>query len=181
MFRASSRPSSGAQQPQYQPLVLPLERGDSSAVGRGQPDRPDHDQQHCYHHAHFNWALPTTTCFSTRVSSSGSPQTRRIAWSSIQHFRYSSQFLRFITWRLCTDQHVSGVLTPISRSSTTAVAASGFTLGASWQQCCWSWSARPRPTALLPPRSNDKTRGCYCSCWAPDDGREDARNMLSCT
>jgi hypothetical protein len=25
---------------------LPLERGDSSAVGRG---RPDHDQQHCYH------------------------------------------------------------------------------------------------------------------------------------
>jgi len=25
-----------------------------------------------------------------------------------------------------------------------------------------------------------KTRGCYCS-WAPDDGREDARNMFSCT
>jgi len=25
-----------------------LERGDSSAVGHGQPD---HDQQHCYHHA----------------------------------------------------------------------------------------------------------------------------------
>jgi hypothetical protein len=24
--------------------------------------------------------------------------------------------------------------------------------------------ARPRPTALLPPRSNGKTRGCYCSC-----------------
>jgi hypothetical protein len=35
MFRASSRPSSGAQQLQYQPLVLPSERGDSSAVGRG--------------------------------------------------------------------------------------------------------------------------------------------------
>jgi hypothetical protein len=35
MFRASSRPSSGAQQLQFQPLVLPLERGDSSAVGRG--------------------------------------------------------------------------------------------------------------------------------------------------
>jgi hypothetical protein len=42
-------------------------------------------------------------------------------------------------------------------------------------------SARPRPTALLPPRSNGKTRGCYCSCWAPDDGRKDALNMLSCT
>jgi hypothetical protein len=25
-----------------------------------------------------------------------------------------------------------------------------------------------------------KTRGCYCSCCAPDDGREDALNMLSC-
>jgi hypothetical protein len=31
MFRASSRPSSGAQQLQQQPLVLPLERGGSSA------------------------------------------------------------------------------------------------------------------------------------------------------
>jgi len=40
--------------------------------------------------------------------------------------------------------------------------------------------ARPRPTALLSLRCNSKTRGCYCSCWAPDDGREDARNTLSC-
>ena len=39
MFRASSRPSSGAQQLQWQPLVLPLEGGDSSAVGRGRADR----------------------------------------------------------------------------------------------------------------------------------------------
>jgi len=31
-----------------------------------------------------------------------------------------------------------------------------------------SWSARPL------------TRGCYCSHRAPDDGRENARNMLSC-
>ena len=30
---------------------LPLERGDSSAVGRGRANRPDHDQQHCYHQA----------------------------------------------------------------------------------------------------------------------------------
>ena len=29
---------------------LPLECGDSSAVGRGRAVRPDHDQQHCYHH-----------------------------------------------------------------------------------------------------------------------------------
>jgi hypothetical protein len=32
---------------------LPLERGGSSAVGRGLAgyNRPDHDQQPCYHHA----------------------------------------------------------------------------------------------------------------------------------
>jgi len=29
-------------------MVLPLERGGSSAVGFG---RPDHEKQHCYHHA----------------------------------------------------------------------------------------------------------------------------------
>jgi len=42
--------------------------------------------------------------------------------------------------------NVSGVLKPIIRSSTTAVAASGFTFGAWWKQCCWSWlgqSGRP--------------------------------------
>jgi len=33
---------------------------------------------------------------------------------------------------LFTAQHVSGVLTPIIRSSTTAVAASAFTFGAWW-------------------------------------------------
>ena len=51
IFRASSRPSSGAQQLQQHPLVLPLGRGDSSVAGRGRAARPDHEQQHCYHQA----------------------------------------------------------------------------------------------------------------------------------
>jgi hypothetical protein len=53
MLRASSRPSSGAQQMQKQPLVLPSEGGDSCADVRGRADydRPDHEHQHSYHHA----------------------------------------------------------------------------------------------------------------------------------
>jgi len=35
-------------------------------------------------------------------------------------------------------------------------------------------------TTRLSPRYEGKTRGCYWSRWAPEDGREDARNMLSC-
>jgi len=51
MFRASSCPSSVATTTAVAALVLPLERGDSSAVDRGWAGRPDHDQQHCYHQA----------------------------------------------------------------------------------------------------------------------------------
>jgi hypothetical protein len=36
-----------------------------------------------------------------------------------------------------------------------------------------------RPTALLPPRSNGKPEAATVVV-APDDGHEDARNMLSC-
>jgi len=56
MFWASSRPSSGAQQLQQQPLVLPSDRGDSSAVGRGRaglarpllPPRSEGKIRSCY-------------------------------------------------------------------------------------------------------------------------------------
>ena len=46
-----------------------------------------------------------------------------------------------------------------------------------------SWSRRPAGpttnTTRLSPRYEGKTRGRQCSHWAPDDGRENARYMLS--
>jgi hypothetical protein len=44
---------------------------------------------------------------------------------------------------------------------------------------CW-FTGPTTNTARLSPRYEGKTRGCHCSHWAPDDGRENARNMLSC-
>jgi hypothetical protein len=40
--------------------------------------------------------------------------------------------------------------------------------------------ARPRTQHDCHHVYESKTRGCHCSHWAPDDGRENARNMLSC-
>jgi hypothetical protein len=34
-------------------------------------------------------------------------------------------------------------------------------------------------TAQISPRYEGKIRGCHCSHWAPDNGRENARNLLS--
>jgi hypothetical protein len=51
MFRVYSSPSSEVTTTAVAASGLQSERGGSSAVGRGRAGRPDHDQQHCYHHA----------------------------------------------------------------------------------------------------------------------------------
>jgi hypothetical protein len=69
------------------------------------------------------------------------------------------QSFRFIVCRLNTAQHVSGTIIPIIRSLSTVVAASGFPLergGSSAVGYGQTGPDRPRPTALLPPRSNGK-------------------------
>jgi hypothetical protein len=46
------------------------------------------------------------------------------------------KFSSLLSWRLFTAQHVSGVFLSVIRSSTTAVACSGFTIVSWWQSYC---------------------------------------------
>jgi hypothetical protein len=74
---------------------------------------------------------------------------------------------------------------PSSGATTTVIAASGLPseLGDSSAvgRGRAGRPARPRTTALLPPSSDGKPEAATTVVVAPDDGREDVRNMLSCT
>ena len=72
---------------------------------------------------------------------------------------------------------------PSSGATTTAVAASGLQSELGDSSAVGRGRAgqqpRPRPTALLSPSSDGKPEAAT-AVVVPDDGHEDARNMLSC-
>ena len=75
-------------------------------------------------------------------------------------------------------------LCPSSGATTTAVAASGLPSELGDNNAVVRGRAglpvRPRPTALLSPRSDGKPEAPTAVVVAPNDGHENARNMLSC-
>jgi hypothetical protein len=72
---------------------------------------------------------------------------------------------------------------PLS-GATTALAASGLTSelrdSSAVGRSPTGRQARPRPTALLSPSSDGKPEAATAVVVAPDNGHEDARNMLRC-
>ena len=133
MFLAFSRPSSGAQWLQWQPLILPSYRGDSRAVFVVGPAGQFLILTFAY----------SSTCFGRFPAHHQELNDRSGSlWFYLRIVvivvlcSWSGRPVSSLSWRLLTDQHVSGVFPPIIRSSMTAVAASGFTFVSWWQSCC---------------------------------------------
>jgi len=75
------------------------------------------------------------------------------------------------------------MLLPIIRSLSTAAVASGLPSELGDSSVVGRGRAgpdRPRTKALLSPRSNGKPEATAAVDVAPDDGQENARNMLGC-
>jgi len=69
---------------------------------------------------------------------------------------------------------------PSSGATTTAVTSYGLPLERGDSSAVGRGRTRPRPTALLSPRSDGKPEAATAGVVAPDDGHEYALNMLSC-
>jgi hypothetical protein len=80
------------------------------------------------------WVVKITTCLTSCNPVLGLLVVNQLAnkFPAIQtNHQPDVTIFQFISWRLFTAQHVSGVFPPIIRSSMAAVAASGFTF-VSW-------------------------------------------------
>jgi hypothetical protein len=91
------------------------------------------------------------------------------------------QFFSLLSWPLFTALHVSGIFRPSSGAQRLQWQPLVLTShrGDSRVVFVVGPAGPTTNTTRLSPRCEGKTRGCYCSRWAPDDGRKNARNMLS--